>query len=246
MSLTYVDGREVHFPDDPERFSFNSEVSKIFDSMALRSIPNYAEAHAAHARMLKDWVKPGARILDVGASRGAFLRALFQEYPDLNTPESAVNVHAIDNSPDMCEYLTRDFPYVYVRQEDLASPSFLYVEQAKYDVICANYVLQFSPREKQEAVLVKLMHMVRVGGVLILGHKAAHYGFSGAAAHEEYIRFRMANGYTREEIEAKTKALQNSMFPMDHAKLMRILSLHYAEVTETFRYMMFSTLFAVK
>lgn len=245
MSLSSDEGRAVHFPANPEKFAFDREVSAIFPDMAVRSIPNFLEAHEAHARMLKDWIKPGVTILDVGASRGHFLQALIKEYR-ASWLSGEIDYTGIDNSADMCNYLKVDFPEATVRLEDVASYRFLETPQPKYDVICVNYVLQFIDQAQQASVLLKLIGMVKPGGVMIIGHKARHHGVSGDSSHEEYIRFRMARGYTREEIEAKTKALKGAMFPMDHGMIIRTLSRSFHEVTETFRFMMFSTIFAVK
>lgn len=239
------EGRAVHYPANPDRFEFDQEVSAIFPTMAERSIPNYREAHAAHARMLARWIKPGVTILDVGASRGAFIAQLREEY-STQWIAGDMEIDAIDNSPDMCAYLRGDFPSVHTECLDLESAQFLSHPQKQYDVVCVNYVLQFVDPRYQIQVLRTLANMVKVGGVFILGHKAKHYGFAGDVAHEEYVRFRMQNGYTREEINAKTRALRGSMFPMDHSVLMRELKTNFSEVEETFRYMQFSTLFAVK
>lgn len=247
MSLSLASGdRPVHLPADPNKFQFDKEVSAIFPDMALRAIPNFYESHKAHARMLAPLFRArgDSRILDIGASRGAFFNALIEEYGG----EYAANhmqFTAMDNSPEMCEYLRKDFPLARVLEMDITGPDFMnYFQQ--YDVVCVHYVLQFVPKDKQERVLRKVFSLVRPGGVLIYGHKSAHYGPLGASAHEEYIRFRMNNGYTREEIEAKTKALQGSMHCMNHDDLLDVVDKHFATIQETFRFMMFSTFMAVK
>lgn len=243
MSLDQTaEGRPVHFPADTKKFSFDGEVSAIFSDMARRSIPNFYEAHAAHARMLKPWMSPGTSVLDVGASRGAFFQALQSVYP-LRFP--ALELHAVDNSADMCTHLATDFPEVNVVCQDIASPQFL-SDGEQYDVVCAHYVLQFLPREAQQTALRRMYNAVKPGGVFIYGHKEEHHGISGALAHDEYIRFRVDNGYSEEEIRAKTEALKGSMFPLSHEAVRSSLSLYFSEITETFRFMMFSTLFAVK
>lgn len=245
MSLDTAENRPVHFPADPAKFAFDSEVSQVFPDMAVRSIPNFLEAHRAHARMLRGWMKEGVKVLDIGSSRGAFIQALMNEYPVSGTL-GEFKITAIDISPDMCEFLRRDFPGVDVLEMDISSNPFFALQDESFDVICVNYVLQFVPEAYQSAVFLKILRLLKPGGVLILGHKSRHGGRSGDAAHEEYIRFRLENGYTREEIEAKTAALKGSMFPMNHATVMQTLKHQFDEVTETFRFMMFSTIFAVK
>lgn len=245
MSLdTNKDGGVVHMPADPTKFAFDPEVSAIFNEMAKRSIPNFYESHAAHARMLKGWLTPGASILDVGASRGAFFGALCAEHPELSIP-ATLKLTAVDNSEAMCAYLTWDHPTATVICDDVSNPAVL-AKLGYYDVVCLHYVLQFIRPDKQELVLQRLMDSVNPGGVFIYGHKARHYGALGSLAHDEYIRFRMENGYTREEIEAKTAALKGSMFPVDHNMVMNAINRNFSHAVETFRFMMFSTVFAVK
>lgn len=243
MSLDVAEGQPVHYPADPTKFSFDREVAAIFTNMAERSIPNFQEAHRAHARMLSAWMKPGAEILDIGASRGDFLKALRDEHPTLY-PQ--LKITAVDNSPDMCSYLKVEHPEAELHQFDIAGTGLMLEIPGSFDVVCVNYVLQFVKQADQVRTLLTIMRKVKPGGVLIIGHKGKHYGQSGTAAHEEYIRFRVNHGYSREEIIAKTKALRASMFPMDHATMVRTLNMHFSEVTETFRFMMFSTLFAVR
>jgi tRNA (cmo5U34)-methyltransferase len=243
MSLSSTQNNPVHFPADPAKFAFDREVSAVFENMAVRSIPNFVEAHRAHVSMLKEWLNPGAKVLDIGASRGSFFKELHDQYPAL---WPTLKLEALDNSADMCGYLSQDYPEAHIRCEDVSSTKFLVGRQGTYDVVCVHYVLQFIPRDMQPLVVAKIFNMVRPGGILIWGHKSAHAGTAGAAAHEQYIQFRINNGYTREEIEAKTKALAGSMFPMDHYQLLGLMKGHFSEVVETFRFMMFSTMFAVR
>jgi tRNA (cmo5U34)-methyltransferase len=248
MSLEQTDtNRPIHFPAHPDKFGFDAEVSRIFPDMAARSIPNFYESHAAHARMLRPFIgtKDSVFVLDIGASRGAFFKALKDEYGD-DLLTTAFVLHALDNSEDMCELLSKDFPSAWVAQEDITKEGFLRGPRECYDVVCLHYVLQFIPIEDQGKVLRAAMDKVRPGGILIFGHKSQHYDLLGKAAHEEYIRFRMDNGYTREEIEAKTKALTGTMFPVNHSNILSQVEARFSMVQETFRFMMFSTFMAVK
>lgn len=241
MSLQDNPGRPVHFPADPTKFQFDKEVSAIFPDMARRSIPNFYESHEAHARMLDMWIRPGVRILDIGASRGAFYSALIAQYPQLRTPQQDATLVATDVSGDMCSYLRQEHPYLTVRNESLLDTT-----HEMYDIVCLHYVLQFIPRELQRTALSKVVGMVRPGGVLIYGHKAEHYGFLGGLMHDEYIRFRLRNGYTLEEIQAKTAALKGSMFPVDDLSIQNVLQRDFSVYEVTFKFMMFSTYFAIK
>jgi len=247
MSLAIAaGGNPVHFPANPNKFAFDGEVARIFNDMASRSIPNFHATHTAHAEMVLGRLERPCDILDIGASRGAFYSALVKAAGmDVRALDN-LHYSAVDNSPQMCDLLRTDFPAAKVYQMDIAKGDLDQLSDKRYDVVCAHYVLQFVKPEHQIITLLQMFKLVRPGGLLIFGHKGSHSGELGDLAHDQYIKFRRGNGYTLAEIEAKTEALKNSMFPMSHDKLMRTFSLHFTEIQETFRFMMFSTFLAVK
>lgn len=238
-----IDEAQRHFPAKANTFEFDEEVSAIFPDMARRSIPNFLEAHEAHARMVAAMTANLSRVdvLDIGASRGHFLEALQRETYARN-PCTFYSLTAAEKSPHMCRHLRNGFPSARVIDFDLETEEI----KAQYDVIALHYVLQFLPPEAQHHALQKVLAALRPGGILVFGHKALSYGTLGDVAHDEYIDFRVRNGYTREEIAAKTKALAGSMHCANHESILSDIKASCSFVQETFRFMMFSTLIAVK
>jgi tRNA (cmo5U34)-methyltransferase len=239
--LTTQDGKAVHMPANPDRFEFDAEVAVQFPEMAHRSIPNYHQAHRMHAEMCSHLLwKPGAKVLDVGASRAGF-------FTHIRNTGATPQYTALDCSQPMLDLVAQEFPEADILNMDLTSTKFVeWAGLQRFDVVCCNYVLQFLPVNEQYRVLDLLSYMVAPGGMFFLGHKVQHRGSLGALMHEEYLRFREENGYSRAEIEAKTRALKGSMFPMVESLVKRHLSVHFSEVEETTRFAMFSTLAAVK
>lgn len=238
-----LDELNRHYPAKTDRFEFDKEVSRIFPDMAIRAIPNFELAHQVHVSMIQAWLaQPGTSVLDIGASRGAFFAEIKKQFPE---EFWRLDLHAMDLSMDMCNYLMLDFSNANITCDSLVSPDFLKTTR-QYDVVCCHYVLQFIHPSEQDRALRKVMELVKPGGILILGHKSAHHGLLGEEAHEQYMQFRIRNGYTREEIQAKTKALKGAMYPMDHGNLLSTLSASFREVVETTRFMMFSSLIARK
>lgn len=241
LTMDHEAGLTRHFPSDPTKFEFNTEVAAIFDDMADRSIPLFRESHRNNAVLARSWVLDGGDILDIGASRGAFLRALDAEYGIEN-----LSVKATDISDAMVGYMANDFPSVNVSQVDITSQAFLSC-LSTYDVINMTYVLQFIPKQLQRLVLGKVCGMVRKGGVLFIGQKNLDESPAGRALHERYILWRMENGYTRDEIEAKTAALKNSMWPAPEDLLIQDLKgFGMAEVVRTSSWGPFSNLMCFK
>lgn len=249
MSLDTTGGKVVHFPANPDVFQFDADVAKIFPDMARRSIPMYLEAHRAHVAMLAKWIeKPACRVLDIGASRGQFFHALLDTYGQQSVHRGDLMLTAIDNSESMLKYMRDDFKGmpIGIHNVDVTSPEFAGWDDEQFEVVVMNYVLQFIPTDYQELVLTRVARLVAPGGVLILGQKDAFNSPIGEVAHEEYMEFRVRNGYSRDEIAAKTKALKGSMFPMNHWTLRGMLIREHFDIYETTRWMMFNTLFCVK
>lgn len=244
MSLTIAaDGRAVHFPHG-DTFVFDSEVAEIFPDMALRSIPLFYETHALHAGVCRPWMEQEEVVIfDVGASRGAFLTELHTRY-DLNRPE--VFVSACDLSFDMAAKLHSQYPFVAVEVMDVTGDKFAALPNEKCDIINCTYVMQFLPVDKQVAFLRKLSRMLKPGGVMFLGQKMLCEGPAGRLLQEQYIDFRLRNGYTREEIEAKTAALANSMWPMPDTVLVEYLNKFGLETVETTRWGVFNNYMCTK
>lgn len=216
--LIEEESRPVHFPAKPDKFEFDAEVSKVFPDMARRSIPLFYETHGLHARLCGDIIQRGAaRVADLGASRGAFIQALHDAYGS-----TAMDVTTFENSPYMAAHLANDFPEHRHEIADLTSVRFL-TDARKFDIVNMSYVLQFISPTMQRRVLAKVVEMVAPGGLLFLGAKLAVHGELGKALHEQYIGWRMTNGYTREEVEAKTAALKSSMWPRTEAALLQDL-----------------------
>lgn len=231
-----------HFPANPNKFEFDKSVADIFPDMARRSIPNFYQFHAMHAAIVaRGWYRDGMRIADLGASRGAFIEACRNEF-DVDAQYTLMT----DLSPHMVDYLRDDFPRATVRKMDLADPNAL-IDDEPFDVINMTYVLQFIQPSKQFNTLSNILTRLRPGGLFIFGCKDAGSNPLDELLHESYIDFRTENGYTREEIVAKTEALKNSMWPQDRLTIERWLTnCGIWNTRETTRHSCFRTLVGVK
>lgn len=238
-----TDGK--HFPADPDRFVFDSEVSRVFENMAKRSIPMYAEVHRLHAAMVvlshPASVEKPLTVYDIGASRGGFLRELCHQclVPAVSGAPYLTFV-AVDSSPAMLDGLSEEMPWVQTVCSDvLALPDF----SEKADVISMFYLLQFiQSSADQLSVLRWVYRNLKPGGLFISGHKGEPTQTFATTFDSLYYAFRRANGYTQREIEAKTKALKNSMWPCRPEWLEdQCYRAGFIDYTETTRWLQFYT-----
>lgn len=245
------DGCAVHYPSNPSKFVFDAEVSAIFPDMARRSIPMYEEAHRVHARLLGSPSRiPEIALLDIGASRGHFIREVCSRLGiAAGVGRKGVRAVAIDISRDMLDRLSKEMPWVEahcVAAEDFGT--FL-SEPVNADAACLFYVLQFiEGREARVAALANAYRHLRPGGVLFLGQKEAIRPARVEADFTDvYYKFRTDNGYTLDEILAKTEALKGSMWVDSRAGLEAMLAqVGFVDVVETTRWLQFATYMARK
>lgn len=219
----------IHYPANPDRFEFDEHVAEIFPNMADRSIPNYRQMHALHAKILVDdyqeksrWPENGTySILDIGASRAEFFDALTIEVRERELRAFNVDYIACDVSKPMIDRTLQDRRMLKYLQYDLADPTDDKFSWLKFDAICMHYVMQFIPREHRTMAFARLGSFLKPDGILFWGEKETLQVWNkrnkrlnriSEIAQEYYIDFRVVNGYTRKEIEAKTQALKGSMW----------------------------------
>ena len=248
MSLDKVEERVVHFPQYKDVFQFDSEVSLVFPDMAVRSIPLYEESHRLHISLFREEIASSEHVtfVDVGASRGQFFKQLCNQFQiDPQQGTSRFTCVAIDQSMPMLKMLSNEMPWVTTVEADAAH---LIDLPYKADYICMFYLLQFLQHDSQKiAALTWAYRNLAEGGVLFIGQKEKEeFGFERRLA-EEYYRFRMRNGYTREEIAAKTQALKGSMWPSSKSWTETLTEqAGFKAYVETTRWLQFSTAFCVK
>lgn len=248
MSVELLEGRVVHYPQRRTIFAFDEEVSRIFPDMAMRSIPMYSEAHRLHISMFLPRIteQGTATFYDVGASRGHFFKELCNQFQiDAKEGDARFTCVAIDNSVHMLAKLREEMPWVRTIEADAA---YLIDFEEPADFISMFYILQFLQTDKEKLSALKWAYRnLKPGGVLFLGQKDLTTDTHTHLFAEEYYKFRMDNGYSLEEIRAKTEALKNSMWPSTPTWLESLcFSAGFSDYVETTRWLTFSTSMCTK
>lgn len=248
MSLTIHNDNPVHFPANSSCFAFDKEVASIFDNMAQRAIPMYAETHRVHASLVSALLgaitqkdpAPFPQIVDIGASTGCFYKTLcaVRGIDPLVGPGNQFKAVAIDSSTDMLDKLRAAMPWVYCQYTDASS---VHSTPSAYDVANMGYVLQFIHPTERPGVLRAVYHAMKPGATLFISHKEKAPTYALQEEHDRLYRdFRLRNGYSEEEIDAKTEALKGSMWTSTYAELQSLLfHAGFAEITPTMRWVNF-------
>lgn len=227
----------AHFPANPEKFEFDSSVAAVFDSMALRSIPNYAEVHRLHAEMFSDRFVAGSVVCDIGASTGALTNAI-QTQIGATVGRVGITVHAIDTSLSMLDIVKQRYPDVHTIHGDIAVLPDLPMPA---NFMACLYVLQFMQGRQRSDALDWIKRNLAPDGVLILAQKELEPYRHASTFSRTYYNLRRRNGYTQEEIDKKTAALKNSMWTVSPEELHWELTQRNLAYVETTRWVQFTS-----
>ena len=249
--------RFIHFPANPDKFEFDQEVTSIFPDMALRSIPLYEETHRLAVKLVaQEYYQAVAesrtlRVLDIGASTGTFFKGLWKHL-GYRVGESIPNLHAVavDESYYMCESMRVSLPKVNVEQIGAENVDrLLGTGDTRFDVVIALYVFQFIPLEEDKRIsaLDNLYYLMDRPSTLLVANKEKMSDCSEELYGNLYREFRMQNGYTVQEIDAKTRALSNSMWTQPGGQFkMWLIDTGFNRVDALCRWLQFATYVAYK
>ena len=206
---------------DIKEFRFDQSVVDVFPDMLQRSVPGYEAIIAQSALLAARYVQPGTHLYDLGSSLGATSIALRDALAACEPQKrQGCEIHAIDNAPAMIK-ASRDLITLSAKQAP-TNPVPILVHEANLEdhpmhnasVVAMNFTLQFVAPEVRTALMRKIAHALKPGGVLILSEKVC---FADPIVNELHIdmyhAYKRRNGYSELEISQKRTALENVMIP---------------------------------
>ena len=226
MSVDIDSGK--HIPKDPDKFVFDEEVAPIFDNMSVRSLPGYDHCYALMTSIMRDMeFKPNDQVWDFGVSTG---KGLISCRDGIDEP--LVDYWGCDVSEPMLKIARAKCPWGRFQSWDFeTTPAMPFTDIRQMKVAIWGWTLQFLKNSQLRQLLLKKSYdLLEPGGVLFLMEKwsdtcgidEAVTGFP-ATMQREYLKFRRGNGYTAQEIVAKSSALKHSMWPWSRAEAFQAL-----------------------
>jgi len=220
-------------------WTFGGDVPDAFDSHVARSVPAYAEGQDLVADIADQLVPARGRCYDLGCSTGT-LTALLAE----RLAPRLVQVIGVDREPGMVRRATeRCSTLSRVRFETVA------LEQLAFepaDLIVSYYTLQFVPLRERRGVVERMHSALDPGGTLVLFEKVlAPTARAQEVAVGAYLDWKRRQGFSDEEIAAKTRSIRGVLQPLSEAENEAMLrEAGFREVMHVFRWVLFQGLIA--
>jgi len=198
-----------HFPSS-SKWEFDDGVTRVFDDMIARSIPQYQVMRQTVSDVAAEFRIPDLAFLDLGCSRGESLEPLVRRFYGGNT------FIGVDVSEPMLEAARERFrgqERVEIRKCDLRSE--FPVGPSETCVVLSVLTLQFTPINYRQQILERAREAIAPGGAMILVEKVLG---SGGRVDDLMVRnyhlTKERNGYGKDEIERKRLALEGVLVPV--------------------------------
>jgi tRNA (cmo5U34)-methyltransferase len=193
-------------------FSFNKEVTAVFDDMLDRSVPFYQEIQRMTAEMAVDFAQPNTNIYDLGCSTANS----FLNIDRLMAPDANVRFVGVDESPAMLDKarakltaakFARPFE---LEQGDLNAG----ITVTNASVAMLVLTLQFIRPLYRERVVKAIYDGMTDNGCLIVVEKVLGENSTfNRLFIKHYYEMKRRNGYSEMEISQKREALENVLVP---------------------------------
>ena len=201
-----------HKPDGA--WKFDEKVTAVFDDMLKRSIPELESMRRSVTLIGDKFVTCSTDIVDLGCSRGDGVAPFVEHYGSMNR---FVLCDSSEPMLDVCRQRFKgyiDTGCMRLHSLDLSRE----FPKVRACLVMAVLTLQFIPIERRQSVLKRIYDSIVPGGAFIIVEKVL-----GATAEiqelftEQYWALKVANGYSREEVERKAKSLEGVLVPAQTA-----------------------------
>ncbi|MGB7413946.1 MAG: methyltransferase domain-containing protein, partial [Thermosynechococcaceae cyanobacterium] len=192
-------------------WSFRGQTREQFEQHINRSVPLYTQGHELVAALSDFFLTDHSVCYDLGCSTGLLLASLAERHTS-----KLVQFVGVDQEADMAQQAQahcKGFNNIEIRCQTLID-----VELEPADFIVAYYTMQFVHPKHRQAIFDRLYESLNWGGGLILFEKVR-----GPDARFQdmmttlYTDFKLQQGYSGDEIVAKTRSLKGVLEPFSSA-----------------------------
>lgn len=206
------------------KWVFDDSVTKCFDNMLERSIPEYEAMRKACFDVGSRFVQPGTFIVDLGCSRGEALAPFVDSFSHYNRFIGVEVSQPMKNAAQerfgiLCN--PAENPQVLITDTDLRTGYPLPVHHTngwsnrKASLTLCVLTLQFTPIERRLQILHNIYKNTVNGGAIILVEKVlGSTATIDEALVDSYYDVKRSNGYTDDDIERKRLALEGVLVPV--------------------------------
>jgi len=223
------------------RWTFGKDVALKFDDHVRRSVPFYLEGHEL-VKNISDWfLSDGSLCYEMGTSTGALISKLAHHHRDKNVKFAGFDREAgmISQARKRCKSM---------KNVKLVVSDIMDFEFGKSDLIVSYYTMQFVKPKNRQILFNRIYESLNWGGAFLLFEKVR-----GSDARFQdiltglYTDFKLTQGYSSQEIVAKSRSLKGILEPFSTAGNLELLQrAGFKDVMTIMKYVCFEGFLAIK
>jgi tRNA (cmo5U34)-methyltransferase len=223
-------------------WSFGGTTPEHFDSHVSKSVPKYKDGHDIVLSLSDFFVKNDSTCYELGSSTGTLTRKLAQRHC-ASTKWVGIDVEeAMTRKANELLSASPQHNVSFITDDILNFP------YEKSDLIVAYYTIQFVHPCIRQALFDRIYESLNWGGTFIMFEKVR-----GPDARFQdilsnlYVDYKRDQGYSADEILAKTRSLKGVLEPFSTSGNIDMLSrAGFKDITSIFKYICFEGFFCIK
>ena len=223
-------------------WSFGAITPKKFNEHVRRSVPYYEDGHELIVKLSDYFIKDGSVCYDLGTSTGKVITLLAERHKH----RSNVKLVGIDSQVEMvteAKEMTPPELNVELIVDDIVTHQY-----KKADLIVSYYTMQFVKPHLRQIMLNKIFETLNWGGAFIMFEKVrARDARFQDIMQTLYTDYKIEQGYSSEEIIAKTKSLKGILEPFSTQGNLDLLKrAGFVDIMIVFKHICFEGIIAIK
>ena len=226
------------------RWSFGGQTAQQFDEHVSKSVPMYTEGHQIICDLSDFFLSEGSSCYELGCSTGELTTKLALH----NKSKDTARFVGVDLEPAMIELARQKGADLELGQAEFLLDDVLQADISNADVVVAYYTVQFIRPSERQRLISKIYNALNWGGAFLLFEKVrandARFQDITTSLYNEY---KIAQGYTPEEIFSKSRSLKGVLEPFSTQGNLDLLArAGFQDVLTIFKYLSFEGFLAIK
>ena len=226
------------------RWSFGGQTAQQFDEHVSKSVPMYTEGHQIICDLSDFFLCEGSSCYELGCSTGELTTKLALH----NKSKDTARFVGIDLEPAMIELARQKGADLELGQAEFLLDDVLQTDISNADIVVAYYTVQFIRPSERQRLISKIYNALNWGGAFLLFEKVrandARFQDITTSLYNEY---KIAQGYTPEEIFSKSRSLKGVLEPFSTQGNLDLLArAGFQDVLTIFKYLAFEGFLAIK
>lgn len=226
---------------DNANWTFSGNVVKSFSEHVKKSVPLYTEGHNLVCQISDYFLHDGSYCYELGVSTGELIKKLAERHRNKN-----INFVGIDIEPDMINEAKSNLSGF--SNVDIEIADILLYEYKKADLIVSYYTIQFIPPRIRQDLINIIFKTLNWGGCFLLFEKVrgpdARFQDMCTGIYNDY---KLKQGYTADEIIAKSRSLKGVFEPFSTQGNLDLLErAGFKDVMTVMKYIPFEGFMAIK